>query len=39
MVEYEDGHILLKASFEYEIRLDNQNSNSIIIKNFKVLNQ
>ncbi len=37
-IEYEDGHILLKASFDYEIQTNNQNNDySIIINNFKIV--
>ena len=38
IVEYEDGHILLKASFDFDIQADNQKGNySIIIMNFKII--
>jgi len=38
IVEYEDGHILLKAFFGYEIQINNQNNNySVIINNFKII--
>ena len=37
-VEYEDGHILLKASFDYKINTSNQNNDySLIIENFKIM--
>jgi len=36
-VEYEDGHIALKASFDYEIKTNRQdNDYSVIITNFKI---
>lgn len=39
IVEYEDGHIALKASFNYEIAVNIQNNGySIIINNFNILN-
>lgn len=38
IIEYEDGHIALKASFDFDIQLDNQKDNySIIIMNFKII--
>jgi len=36
IVEYEDGHILLKATFDYEIQTDVNNNYSVIIKNFHI---
>ena len=37
-VEYEDRHIALKASFDYEIKVNEQNNNySVNINNFKII--
>ncbi len=38
MIEYEDGHILLKALFDYKIEPSSDVKNySVIIENFKVI--
>ena len=38
IVEYEDGHIALKASFDYAVKVDKQTANySIVISNFKII--
>jgi hypothetical protein len=40
IVEYEDGHIALKATFDYIINVSKQNNDySVIIKYFKITNQ
>lgn len=37
-IEYEDGHILLNALFDYKIKLQDQNNDySIEIKNFNII--
>lgn len=39
IVEYEDGHIALKASFDYTVNIDEKTADySVIINNFKIIN-
>ena len=38
-VEYEDGHILIKATFDYKILTNNNNDFSVIINNFNAVLQ
>jgi hypothetical protein len=39
IIEYEDGHIVVKATFDFEIQTNNQNNDySVIINNFKLIN-
>lgn len=35
IIEYEDGHIVVKATFDFEIKTDEQNS--VVISNFKII--
>ena len=38
IVEYEDGHIALRASFDFEIKTSDQNDDySVIINNYKII--
>lgn len=39
IVEYEDGHIALKATFDYEVQINkNDDKYSVVITNFNILN-
>lgn len=40
VIEYEDGHIVLAATFDYEIKTGNSSiGNEVIIENFKIVQQ